>query len=244
MRRLVILCLLVGCGDSGKDVVTKNKAAIEAQLARLKAIAADVASAPTVDTEAVAAPAAVLVFDFGDSLNAAVVYPGHLTDPCNGEELHWFEEGRAPSHETQILVPPHDDMENWLVTSACVLTSGTDRYGSEVPDAELVKWEVANLLKIKFVLVPRLRFVRPTYNIESDGKVKTFNPGAIVGDVVLYELATGKRLGGFRVGATNATEVEDSSHSTFDSLQLDLIKQTEEQIARRLIELAPGAQIR
>jgi hypothetical protein len=172
--------------------------------------------------------------------NAAVVYPGFLSDPCNGAELHWVEEGRAPGADTRIFAAPLDLTEVWLTHPACVLRHGTGRWGSEAPGAADVESALPHLARVRYVLVPRLRFGRPTYNIEADGAVRTFNPGSIVGDALLYDLTSGAHLGGFKVEVTNADQVE-SQASAFAALQSDLTERARALMKERVVALAPGA---
>jgi hypothetical protein len=238
VRWVWVSLALIACGDSSKDLVTKNKAAIEGQLAKLRTLSADVDKRPPIENDALEVPAGTKL-DFQHNGNTQTVYPGYLTDPCAGKEIHWVEEGREPTHETQILVLPYDRMSSWLIEPACILLTGKGQYGGEMTAPDNVKMELEALAKVKFVLVPRLEFKRPTYNIDEDGKVRTFNPGTITGDALVYDLTTAKYLGGFTLAATNANEVEDSSHSVFTSLQNELIDQTNTQIRDKLQKLAP-----
>jgi hypothetical protein len=93
---------------------------------------------------------------------------------------------------------------------------------------------------VKYVLVPRLRFLRPRYAIDPDGEVRTFESGRIVGDALLYDLEAGRHLGGFAVEVVNADQVV-SHESAYEALQHDLMARTAASIRDRVAELAPGS---
>jgi len=238
MRLHVSLLFLVAGCTSGKDVVSKNRDLIDGQLAKLQALSEDVGKRPAVTEDKLDVPGGVkLGFDpavdrLGE-FNAAVVYPGFLKDPCDGEEIHWIEEGRAPGSDTQILGAPFDWSQNWLGDPVCLLRKGTGRFGSEPPNKERVEDALKYLSRVKYALVPRLRFLRPTYDIDPDGKVRTFHPGSIAGDLLLYELATAKYLGAVATAVTNAEKVRDRS-STYQALQSDLQTRLEAEVRQKL----------
>jgi hypothetical protein len=241
VRAFAIALLVLGCGPSAKDVVNQHKGVIEGQASKLQALTADVATRPQLEVDALEIPPGVALH-FGlyeEPFNTAVVYPGHLKDPCNGEEVHWFEKGREPNYETRISTLVLDDTRAWLVDPVCLLRTGKGPGGGEAPSKEVVESALRLLPKVKYVMVPRLKFLRPTYDIDSDGKVRSFHSGAIVGDALIYELATAKYLGGITIAATNNDKVEDES-STYGALERDLEKRAREGVQEKLAKLAPG----
>jgi hypothetical protein len=236
---LLLLLLIAGCGDSAKDVVAKNKAAIQAQVSRLAALAGDVGSRAPVTADKLEVPGGLkLNFRFGEpGFNTVVAYPGFLEDSCDGKELHWFEEGRARSHETRVFAPPLDSAGAWLTPLTCILAKGEGEYP---PKLEHIKLTLGYLAEVKFVLVPRLKFVRPVYEIDPDGKVRRFRSGTITGDVLLYDLASAKYLGGFTIAAQNEDTVKArKSDDLFNTLQINLIRQAGDAIKAKLAALAP-----
>lgn len=236
---LLLFLLIAACGESANDVVAKNKATIQAQVSRLSALAGDVASRAPVTADKLEVPGSLkLGFRFGEpGFNTAVAYPGFLEDSCNGKELHWFEEGRKPGHETRVSVPPLDSAGIWLTPLTCILAKGEGEYP---PKPEHIKLTLAYLADIKFVLVPRLKFVRPVYEIDPDGKVRKFRSGSIAGDVLLYDLSSAKYLGGFSIEARNEDTVKaPKSADVYNTLQLNLIRQAENAIKAKLAALAP-----
>lgn len=239
MRAAALAVAALAC-TSAKDVAKKQEALIEGVAGRLLAISGDVDKRPPLAEDVLEPGAPTLVFQPSDpGFNAGVVYAVRLKDPCKGEELHWLEEGRQPSHETEILAPPLESADWWLITPVCVLRTGKGRFESELPPKETLADGLRDMAKIQYVMVPRLKFLRPTYDIDPDGKVRTFHPGAILGDALFYELASGKYLGGITIAATNADEVEDEA-SAYEALQSDLIEHARRGVQDKLQKLAPA----
>ena len=200
MRSIVLLLLLLitGCGESARDVVDKNKAVIQAQVSKLSALSGEVASRAPVTSDKLDVPAGVkLSFRFGEpGFNTVVAYPGYLENSCEGKELHWFEQGRKPSHETRVSVPPLNLAEAWLTPVTCILAKGEGEYP---PKPEHIKLTLAYLAEVEFVVVPRLKFVRPVYEIDRDRKVRKFRSGAITGDVLEIQVRSAIERYGLRV---------------------------------------------
>lgn len=224
--------VLSACGGKSLEKLTdERRPKIEPVLAKLAALAPAVKAAPPVTTDGFTLPAGAKVdfdLDYGNvaNANAAVVYAGALTEPCSGGDYLTWDSGR------QLGQGPLDQTTSWLRDPACLMKTGKGRFGAEDLDRRRLDHQFTLLEQLRYVLV-----VRPTTLVQPVIKnASEFSPGMISGDAKLYELATGKDLGGIKFTYASSEQIKVVGSSQQTQVEEDLIKETALGIAKQLQE--------
>lgn len=229
VKPLVLVYLFaLGCGGS-QDVVAKHRAAAEPQLTHIAAIAKAVAAAPPTTVDRLEVPAGVVldlkVVDIGAKFepgtgappnakyNTAIVNEALLTRGCQpAPDGEWF---RINS----------DAADEWLKGSACALA------GKDAGDPATVDGYLHRLERTRYLLVLRTKVLdRPKL---AGGK--TFTRGHVVGDALLFEIASEKALGGFGFEFQSADAVDVSKlYDEHDELTTKFLEDADQGIRAKL----------
>lgn len=212
----VCLCLvaLLGVGCNGykiKKSIEAHRDAGKAQLALFNKLAVEVETHPAViATEWNLPPGVKLDFQpivYGDyqnpkrevnaKYNAAMTHAAYLRMPCQAEWIKW-----GPTPSADLFTMTIDHSQDWLEEPACWLENNLGKFGSEIVHRPNdVEDRLEQLIRTKYVVALRWRkFDAPTINlVEGTATTKSFNPGLVDGDAVVFEIATGKYVGGFPI---------------------------------------------
>lgn len=221
-RSIVLGCtvaLLAACQASLEDVVAEHRAPVEAVFARIRALDATVRTAPLLDEDKVTAAPGSVVLD-GENSNALFLLAGDVLAPENARS---------------------DAMG--ATRAAAVQACGEALRGefSGVPKgAELYLRECG---RAQYVFVLRTQVDEAARLLDKD----TFQAGRYAGDVLLFRLADGASLGGFRVAAASNDTVQalvDDSGNPIDAsgrLDSDLGANAFVDIEEKLRKHVPGS---
>ena len=229
IRLAASLLFLASCGGkSASKIADEHRAVAEPIIAQLKALAPIAKDAPQLTDTAWQLPPGIKV-DFDMTVpnqanaNAGVVTVGTLAEPCNGDLMIKWDDGKE-------VYFPLDHTESWLRNPACLLATGKGRLGVEDLDADSVERQFKLLESVKYVLVVRPKtMLRPM--VKND---REFSMGMISGDVHLYELATKKDLGGFAFAVSSKDKVEVVGSRHNDQVTEELTKDTRFHLAEQL----------
>ena len=210
--------LLSACQPSMEDVVAKHRAAVESVFAKLKALDATARSTLPLTTDAVATGTEHVLLE-GEGSNALFI---------RADDLHAPELASADA-------------------------TGATRAGTTKSCAEALRGEamgvpagVESFLKAceraRYVFVLRKTAESSAELADSD----SFTAGGYEGDVLLFRLADGALLGGFRVSAQSSDQVmarvdsDGKPIDVSDRLQSDLSSKLFADIDAKLRKYVPG----
>ena len=213
-----VASLLSACQPSMEDVVTKHRAAVEAVFTKLKSLDAMVRSTPPPATDAVATGTEHVLLE-GEESNALFI---------RADDLH------APERTSSD-------------------TTGTTRANTVKICGEALRGEamgvpagVESFLKAceraRYVFVLRKAAESSAELADND----SFAAGGYAGDVLLFRLADGALLGGFRVSAQSSDQVmarvdaDGKPIDVSDRLQSDLSANLFADIDTKLRKYVPG----
>lgn len=254
-RGALVALVLIACGGdrSAKDIAESHRKTAEPILAQVAKLAPVVAAQAPITTDGFQLPAGVTL-DFipynNKAFNTGVAYAASLADPC-GAEISWDKD---PAMEKRIGLPrPFAEGVDWLRRPACLLAGPPD---GTLP--EMATDAFAYLEKVAYVLVIRPTVARhpsmqgmtkeelDTYTTSGvlPKDRETFVGGRFAGDVLLYELATAKFLGGFAFAYESAAKVEVGSTGQTESLGYDLLSDAKFGMIKQIMALAPSTNIR
>lgn len=209
----VVVVGATGCdGYKIKKSIEAHRDAGKAQLAALNKLAVEVETHPAVTATEWNLPAGVKL-DFqpivhgGDykkptrevnaNYNAALTHAAYLRTPCQAEWIKW-----APTPSADLFTMTIDHSQEWLEEPACWLDTNRGKFGSDIVQRPSdVEDKLEQLIRTKYVVALRWRkFDAPSINlVEGTATTKSFNPGLVDGDAVVFEIATGKYVGGFPI---------------------------------------------
>jgi hypothetical protein len=223
LRRLVgvgcLVALLAACSPSMEDVVAEHRPAVEAVFGKLKSLAGPALNAPPVAEDGFELGGKPVVLD-GDASNALFIVALDLGTP-----------------ETASSTGTGATRASGVETCGDALTG---EFHGIPKGAELFLSECA---RAEYVFVLRTFTDQPARIVGSD----SFEPGLFAGDVLLYRLADGALLGGFRVEAQSSDQVQvelDSAGNPIDPiarLNSDMTSRVFVQIDEKLRALVPGS---
>ena len=214
----VLVVALAACRATPDEVIAEHRAAVEQTFARLAALHAAAVAAPPVTEDRIDAGGAAIVLDGADT-NALYLLAEHLRAPGQGADIDDVPllQLRAYQCGEALSRPTH---------------YAADALASLLPscaDAEYV-------------------FVQRTHDFVPAALVgeTTFAPGHYTGDVLLYRVADGALLGGFRVAAESSDSISvgaDESGRALDPIggvNQDLARRVQEDITAKLKQHVPG----
>jgi hypothetical protein len=192
----------VGCDDPA-SIVEGQRATIEAKLDGLRRIDSDLGSrAPSTDAALDVPPDA----DFSRSGNGVIVSPNQLSNPCASPNGRWEN---MPPTSSDFVPGWNGTADGILRPPACFIRDG--RFQVEYDEA-FVQRAVDGFGRMKYVLVVRIaRAVAPRLQGEeiAAGEIETFQTGAVLGDVLLYDVSSAEFLDGaaFQVTSPDTADV-------------------------------------
>lgn len=242
----VVFTASAGCAESVKAVADKHRAASQPKLDKLKALAAAAQQQPPVIRDSFDLPPGVTLdfsqqVDRKDQHNALSVNVMYLADPCNADDQPWTPDPLPPGRDNYFR-PPLDQSE-LLRGPGCVLARGPDAWGEQSP--LVLNDAFIRMEKMLYVLVLRVRRavrpVLPPTEMEAP-KVETFIAGEIEGDALLYEIESGKYLGGMALDIRSKEKTMVRARAVADQLRSQLLQDASNTLYKKILELNPGSQ--
>lgn len=253
---LAALAVASGCGGrSAAKIVEAHRTVATAKIAALEALAKPVAQQPPLPADA-KLPSGVKLdlramlsgseqhpeSQRNPAYNAAIVFADQLSNPCSDAVPHWLQDG-TPGDRITLMA---DKTEYWLVPPVCLVKTGKNFRDGAPPSASLLEKDFDWLDRTQYALVVRLRARRaPTLSMKEieANDIKTFSAGNLAGGVLVYELATGKYLGGFAFDLSGGPEAKVTDDARVEEqLELQLSDRLDKYIEHELE--AAGAELR
>ncbi|MBV8878373.1 MAG: hypothetical protein JO332_00275 [Planctomycetaceae bacterium] len=205
---LAVALLAASCGPSSKKVIEKHRPAVEAKLASLRAIGAQLDKEPR--WPGAAFPPGGPPPEFGPSpgsVNAIVLEPDCFAFP----EPRKFGFGLI---EWNPLADPVD-----------LLRYGVFNHSARDGSAEAKARFLEEFAGLKYALVlHRYSVVDPEEKRGKLGSTKTFRGGRCDGEAVLFDIDRRVAIGGFPFAAGNSDDVFASTKNVEGGLISDLVK--------------------
>ena len=227
---LFAVTLIVGCGPPPiAEQVTQHSAALKAKLDALAALGPVAAAAPTVEQDAIAWPAADLVLRYPER-NTLLLHMEEFDDLALRMALPVRASNRSPSVDVARLV-------GWTSPRKGTLAAAP-KYnpGGSTPD--MVHKLFGQFLATKYVLVLRTLSYVPAQIVAG----KTFRAGTYAGEVLVYQLAGQRLLGGFRFDAKSSQSVSTRAGRDKQNLAADMHFRVQAAVKGELVELTPALQ--
>ena len=241
----VVFATCTGCGETVKSVADKHRAASQPKLDKLKVIAAAAQNQAPVTRDSFDLPPGVKL-DFSQMVdrqhNALIANLMYLANPCNAESQAWTPDNLPPGPYNRFRAPL-DQSDPLLRDPGCVLATGKGVHGEPAPS--VLNDAFIRMERTLYVLVLRVRrAVRPQLSLAEieARKVETFTAGEIEGDALLYEVETGKYLGGIALNVRNKDKTTVRTKAIADQLEAQLLQAASDALYRKIIELNPGSQ--
>jgi hypothetical protein len=209
---------LVACRATSADIVAEHRPAVDKVFAQFKALDAAVRAAPVLTEDRIDVGTARVVLE-GPESNALFVRAEHLLAP---EKANLSENNVLPSYKTQQCAAE-------LAGAAYALVAGLDDLLISCGRAE-------------YLFVHRAVVDVPAKMIDAT----TFEPGRYEGEVLLFRLADGALLGGFRVTGKSSDSLmlsADENSVALDPLggiHRDLRFSVDADINAKLPQFVPG----
>lgn len=183
---LIAMAVLSSCGPSSADMINRYRPASEAKLKAIRAIGAKVAGefVPTGGPFELEGPPPEFVPSPGKA-NAIVLEPDHFAYP------------EPPQSRFRLT------RENPIANPAALLKKGELHYGSG--NLETKEEVLQEFIRLKYVLVIRNLEVRDA--ALTGASTRTFTGGTCEGDALLYDLESGRSVGGFRFSGRSSEKV-------------------------------------
>ncbi len=228
--RAAVLTVVVGLGLCGAGCKRETpEQALETQLAPLRpAAVARIAAlqklvptlqaVPALTTDSVAVAPGAIVFDEPTSytaVTAGLLYEANLADV-----KAWHNNDPQPMPKAGLF-------------GACGAVLDGGGFAADHRKARLLE----NCASARYVVLVRtLERIKPVVN-EAD---RTFTPGKHAGEVHVFDLDSGKNLGGFRFFESSSETVKTRGISNPTEIDADLSLQVQSAISRGLTEFAKG----
>ena len=229
---VLVLAGVFGLGCGGSDLAARHRSAAEPQIARIAALARVVSGIPPTTIDRWELPAGVVLdfapLDLGAAegaspnprYNAAIVLEAELTRGCQlVPSSEWFRIQSDSSHM-------------WLTDPICELAGK-----SQGSTGKAIERAFDQLVRTRYLVVLRTHLLeKPVL-----AKGETFKPAHVIGDALLFEVATGLSLGGFRFEFSSRDTVEVYDESGRDGqLATKFVDDVDRGIRDKLASLAPA----
>ncbi len=242
---LPLILLLAACGgESATALADAHRAASSAALARIAALAPIVEKQPALGEDRWKLPDGLRLdcVPFGERIaddgtrtpnpayNTAIAFAEHLAKPGEAASLEW----QSGNKDTFLLLV--DKSDRWLLETAAFLEMGRGRYGSE-PVLSNLKQDLDWLERTRYLLVLRLPTRQPPGLVMQElraGEMKTFTPGRVTGDALLYDLEKSALVGGFPIDVTSAASEEVRNANVHGQLAGKLAEAVNEFVLERV----------
>jgi|GEM_PF-5654134 len=212
------IALMGACSVGKSALVEQYRAMAQDRLRALDRIMADARTRPPLQAEDVVAPDTEVVFrdvlNEEPTGNAAMIFLDRYTE--------------RPAHVQSF----YDDVEfvdRWWLWPRLALRGEQEPLSTL--GARTLRQSFEGLADVRFVLVLRRQEWEPPVPIEEEVRQGyfRFTRGRFVGEALLYELVTGRCLGGVFVAATSRDQVTNlSGVSLREALQRDLLNQVQQ----------------
>jgi hypothetical protein len=216
------LTLTVSCKGPG-GLVEERRELIERRSSQVTAIANALSEHAPESDGALSLPAGL---DFSPSGNAVLMFAEELDDLCTPRDLLWTDGDRQPGDNHFFVGVGTTDL--WVRQSACYVRQG-DFSGGYAPTETSLRSSIDWVERTQTIAVVRIQRSTPPRFVLPDpgqGRVEQFVPGAILADVLVFDLESGRYLDGAAVRATNTGSIEvtagDGSRGPIDG---DLVEQ-------------------
>lgn len=213
------VALATACAPTMEEVVAKHRAAVESVFAQIRALDDAIAVTPPLDKDGVDIAPGSVVLDGVDS-NALFVVG------------------------TDVAAPEHSDSTATGATRAATVQGCGEALRGEfhgVPKGAELYLSECERAKYLFVLRSQSEDAAQMVGVDS------YTAGHYTGDVLLFRLADGKLLGGFRIDAQSNGSVmahTDAQGNAIDAatrLDSDLSANTFVEVEEKLKKFVPGA---
>ncbi len=210
---------LIGCAPSMEAVIGKHRVAIQGLFGKIAALQSTASRAPAVGADQVEAGGARIVLD-GAASNAVMIRAADLATP-----------ERASSDG------------NGATRAGTLAACGKILRGEFLGEPSGAEMLLGECERAEYLFVLRTVSERPA----AITGASTFQPGAYEGEVLLFRLADGAAMGGFRVTAANSSEVmahtdkAGAAKDVEDRLESDLSANAFAAIDAKLRKLLPGS---
>jgi hypothetical protein len=207
-----VLAMLSACEPSMDEVITKHRPATEAVFSKLEALDTPAQNAPPLSEDRVTIDSERVVLE-GEDSNALFILAYDLQAPesASDEQIGARRAGTVKACGELLRGEFHG------------APAGATHFLTECGRAKYVF-----ALRTTTEILPLL--------IDEE----TFQSGLYEGDVLLYRLADGALLGGFRVSAANSAEVSSKTDLVISRLEEDLNSHLLADIDAKLREQVPG----
>jgi len=238
-------CLAVlfalGCKSDEEKIVDAHKSKLKVQFERIAALAPKVEKEPklTADTWPVAG------VKFSDNI---------YTDPSGNTLLAWSHQLVDACTNDNVTFAKDNTGTDWIILSNTIVSTAIGALalpkcaldGKMERAAGMSVKQVEYLVATKYLLVlrphdkqaPSLDAAEVSASTDAylkgdkSKEVKHFVPGRIAGDALLYELESGKLLGGFVFDANSSDVVEVGA--SYDNLRFDVGKNLEKLLIAKM----------
>lgn len=227
MKNLTLM-VWVSCALSCKSPREKYEVAARANLAALPGLEEAARSAPPIDEAATKALASISGMQLRYLHSNTLLIPiEELANPTVRLDLPMRLDHRSPTV----------DLADALHVVKPSAGAKVDTKYSSGADSEVEMKSVWQLMgELRYVLVVRSRGLREA----QQAGAKTFVGGAWEGEVLVFELASRKYLGGFLLRGTNHSTVQTRDGRDTQNLAADLYLATRGNLDAKLRELIPG----
>jgi hypothetical protein len=194
-----VACMaLLGCTKKTLDeVISEHKTALEAKFQEIHQLEPTVAAADRNASDTLASPPPAIVLEPESKANAAVIHVEDLKDPA-----------AQASVALRTLRTKQLGECGSILRKKKYLTTLSD----PIPKVAASYFEQCEAVRYLFVL--------RTFEHEAPQALddKSFTPGRFEGDILVYELATKKSLGGFKISVKSSATVTVVGDQTSDRL--------------------------
>lgn len=213
----MLLLLLAGCGPTPEDVIEQRRADTEARLKQID----DIGTSALTYKEA---PAPISLpegtrLSFADGGNAALM------------QVEEFAEGAASEKAFSLSLN-----SAWLGVPRGYMTKGPGQL-----TAPSISTHFEEFFALKYVVLIRtLLFAEPKVAEAKYADDSSFSPGIWQGDLMLFEIESGKCLGRIELSAMNKSIVKIAQYHLESGLRADLLGRSRDAVKAALDEHTDG----
>jgi hypothetical protein len=243
-----VAAVVSSCSPSPQGLVRKHQADYERKLASLDAIAATVVGQ-------LCAPAAIALPAAGPKMELDDIYPFYnYRDGAASAPLFSAEDLQDPEEKNNTGMHLFPAKESWLLVRKMVRDGAFPKSKEEAVKAltRVAGWRYAVVLRGRTVQAPGMAGEVRLTNVTDQASYASgsFVPGALTGDVLVYDLEDGRFLGGFPVTAHSSEQLEVTSYGGGDpaaqrqrALELDFTEQLRTAVFYGLLDRLPQERV-